>query len=403
MDKIKLCLNREKKYVVACSFGPDSMALLDAAIKEKLNIVVVHVNYRKRKESQSEQDNLTLFCNKANIKLYVLDLLGQKAKGNFQKWAREKRYEFFKEIVEKEGADAVLVAHQQDDVIETYLMQKKRKNFVKNYGISRENEIFGVKIIRPLLAYTKKEIGQYNYEHKVPFAIDKSNLEDEYFRNKIRHSIVEKLSADERKEILKEINQSDKRNELSKTTLSRTEFMNVEYEDLVLFLDLLMNKVGEHRDISRKYVLAIKNASLNKTNQRYKISKSVWIELDYENVYFVNGSKIKNYMFQIEKQGSNEFIEIDFSNGAKDRGISELPAMLTIKKCDKKDKLIIKNYSSEIRRLFIDWKMPLFLREIWPGVYDEKGNLIYVPRYRLDFKDDHESKFQIDTEYFLKF
>ena len=47
--------------------------------------------------------------------------------------------------------------------------------------------------------------------------------------------------------------------------------------------------------------------------------------------------------------------------------------------------------------------MPLFLREIWPGIYDENSNLIYVPRYRKNFKDKHKSKFKIRTEYFTEF
>ena len=147
MEQIRLNLDKSKKYVIACSFGPDSMALLDAAIKEKLNIVVAHVNYRKRDASQFEQDSLMTYCEDRNIKICVLDLKGVKSKGNFQEWAREKRYEFFKEALQKEDADAVLVAHQEDDLIETYLMQKKRGNFAKNPGISGEIELKGIKII----------------------------------------------------------------------------------------------------------------------------------------------------------------------------------------------------------------------------------------------------------------
>ena len=96
MKEIRLNLDKSKKYVIACSFGPDSMALLSAAIKEKLNIVVAHVNYRKREAAITEQQELTKFCDERNIKLYVLDLLNVKEEGNFQDWARRKRYEFFK-------------------------------------------------------------------------------------------------------------------------------------------------------------------------------------------------------------------------------------------------------------------------------------------------------------------
>ena len=403
MEQIKLSLDKNLKYVVACSFGPDSMALLDLAIKEGLNIVVAHVNYRKRKASQMEQESLQKFCLDREISIYVLDLLNQKPTGNFQEWARNKRYEFFKEIVEKEKADAVLVAHQEDDLIETYLMQKKRGNLVKKYGISRENELFGVKIIRPLLGYSKSTLLKYDKENNVPYSIDESNLTDHYTRNKIRHSVVEKMNEQERREMLEEIRNADFVVDHLKTKFDKSEFLKLSYEIIVRTLDYFMTLIGEHRDLSEKYISEIKKAFETKTNQRFEITKSLWLELDYDEVYLVNATKVKSYKFEIAHRGMNEFIDIDFSDGAEDRGIQNLPFKLIIKNCGKNDKLIIKDYSSEIHRLFIDWKMPIFLREIWPGIYDEKGQLIYVPRYRKNFKDEHKSKFKINTDYFLEF
>ena len=403
MELNNLSLDKNKKYVVACSFGPDSMALLDMAIKDGLDVVVAHINYRKRDASQAEQDNLQKFCDERKIKLYILDLINQIPRGNFQDWARKKRYEFFKIVAEKEGAFAVLVAHQQDDVIETYLMQKNRGNFVKNYGISQENELFGVKIIRPLLGFSKQDLKQYDIENNVPFSIDESNLTDYYTRNKIRHSVVEKMSAEERTAIILEIENLVQPKTDIKTQFSKNEFLELSYESLVKTFDYFMQQKYEHKDISEKFINEIKSAFKSKTNLRYEITKSIWLELDYDEVYIVNAAKVVSYKFEVSQKGKNDFIEIDFSNGAEDRGIKELPPKFVAKNCSKNDSLIIKDYCSSIRRLFIDWKMPLFLREIWPGIYDENNQLIYVPRYRKNFKDEHKSKFKIDTEYFLKF
>lgn len=403
MELNKLSLDKNKKYVVACSFGPDSMALLDMAIKDGLDVVVAHVNYRKRDASQAEQDNLQKFCDERKIKLYILDLINQIPTGNFQDWARKKRYEFFKTVAEKEDAFAVLVAHQQDDVIETYLMQKNRGNFVKNYGISRENELFGVKIIRPLLRFSKQDLKQYDIENNVPFSIDESNLTDHYTRNKIRHSVVEKMSAEERAAIILEIENLVQPEAEIKTQFYKNEFLELSYESLLKTLDYFMQQKHEHKDISEKFIKEVKSAFKSKTNLRYEITKSIWLELDYDVVYIVNASRVANYKFEVSQKGKNDFIEIDFSNGAEDRGIKELPPKFVVKNCCKNDSLIIKDYSSSVRRLFIDWKMPLFLREIWPGIYDENNHLLYVPRYRKNFKDEHKSKFKIHTEYFLKF
>ena len=403
MERIDLKLDRSKKYVIACSFGPDSMALLSAAIEEKLNIVVAHVNYRKRDASAYEQEALTKFCNERNIKICILDLLGQKSTGNFQDWARKVRYLFFKEVAEKEQADYVLVAHNEDDLIETYLMQKNRGNFVKNYGISEKNEVFGVKIQRPLLHFSKQDLQRYDDENKVPYSIDESNLTDQYQRNKIRHNVVQKMSKHERQNVLEEIKNFANAKVEFKTEFNKNDFLKLTYEQIVILLDNYMQKGCEHRNISEKFVDQIKTTFVSKPTHRYKITESVLLELDYESIYIVNAKRLDSYSLVIKGKFTNDWIDLDFSMGAEDRGMTDLPHEFIIKNCDKNDKLIIKDYTSQVRRLFIDWKMPLFLREIWPGIYDKNGNLLYVPRYRKTFKDDHKSKLKIDTKYFLKF
>lgn len=403
MKKVNLNLEKNKKYVIACSYGPDSMALLDAAIKEKLDIVVAHVNYRKRKVAIDEQSNLTEYCKKRNIQIFVLDLLGVKHEGNFQEWAREIRYKFFKETLEKVGADCVLVAHQEDDVLETYLMQKKRGNYVKFAGISGENELFGVKIVRPLLGYSKQFLQDYDDENNVPYSIDESNLTDHYTRNIFRHHIVQKLSPDERIELLNEISEINSRKIVVKDTYTKEEFLKASYEEIIVLLNQYMDKINEHRDISHKFVDEIKKGFSSKNTLRIEITKSFFIECDYGDVYFVNNTKIHDYKESFTNKLKNAFLDIDFSNGTEDRNVDMKNMQVFVKNCDKNDKIIIKNYSSKIRRLFIDWKMPLFLREIWPGIYDEKGTLIYVPRYKKNFEDKHTSKFVINTKYFEEF
>lgn len=401
MKKVKINLGKDRKYVIACSFGPDSMALLHAAYESSYDIVVAHVNYHKRDVSNYEQASLEKYCAKRKIPCEVLDTNGLKSEGNFQEWARELRYKFFAEVVKKYNADSVLVAHQQDDLIETYLMQKKRGNFVKNYGIAEENEIFGVKVLRPLLGYTKKELLDFDISSEVPFSIDESNLTNHYERNKIRHNTVEKMSPADREKIISEIRKHEKHFPLDKKVFTLDEFRQVSYEDFVLMIDERMNKLNEHRDVSKGYFNEIKKAALSKSNVQFKLSKDLLMEKDYNSVRFINLEKLSSYSFEFEKVFKNEFIEIDFSKGAQDRGIKE--NHLIVKNCGKNDLYKINGYFTKVRRLFIDWKLPKYLREVWPGIYDKNGNLIYVPRYRETLSDKHTSKFKIDTDYFLTF
>ena len=53
-----LNLDKNKKYLLACSFGPDSMALFDMLLKEGYKFAVAHVNYRLRSEADDEEISL---------------------------------------------------------------------------------------------------------------------------------------------------------------------------------------------------------------------------------------------------------------------------------------------------------------------------------------------------------
>ena len=393
---LKLNLDKSKKYVVACSFGPDSMALLYLSLKNNLNIVVAHVNYHKRNVSNFEQQSLTQFCNENNIKIEVLDTANLIVSGNFQEWARETRYNFFKKVAQKYDADGVLVAHQEDDVIETYLMQKNRKNLVKYWGIREENEILGVKVFRPLLSYSKQELLDYDIDNKIPYSIDESNLTDHYSRNKVRHSVVEKLTKEERKNLILEIKNLQKVDEKFVPKISYKKFSKMSYENVVRFIDFFMEKQGEHRDLSAKFVEEIQKSFATSANISFKITDHVTISKMYDDVEITNPNDFFAYELIVDKKAKNEFIEVDFTTGAEDRGIKKEDFPLFVRNVNPKDKIKVKDYFVEVRRQFINWKMPTHLRKMWPGIYNKNNELIYVPRYRKDFADNHKSIFKID-------
>ena len=122
-----LNLSKEKKYLLACSGGPDSMALFKMLLNNNISFDVALVNYHKRKESVIEEESVRNYCLMHNIEFYLLDTRILNVTGNFQSWARKVRYDFFSEIINKGGYDALLTAHQKDDLIETYIFQKRRK------------------------------------------------------------------------------------------------------------------------------------------------------------------------------------------------------------------------------------------------------------------------------------
>ena len=195
MEKILKTLKnklKNEKVLIACSTGIDSMVLLDLVMKTLTvdNIVIAHVNHKKREQSEIEEKYITDFSKEHNIKCYIkqLDLIHD---GNFQSIARNKRYEFFLEVAEKEQIKYILLAHHADDNLETIIMRFLKSSSIKGYGgIEVESNLKNYILYRPLLKKSKKEIAIYATTNKIKFFEDSSNSELDYTRNRIRHLIT---------------------------------------------------------------------------------------------------------------------------------------------------------------------------------------------------------------------
>jgi len=191
--------------LLACSGGPDSMALLDMEWKKGTELFVCHVNYRKRPTAQRDEDIVRDYCLKHGIAMAVL--YPHYETGNFQAWARDVRYEFFCRQARKQGIGTVLTAHQQDDLLETFVFQKERRMLCDWYGLKYRTKRQDLTIERPLLGWRKQDLEDYCRRNQVPFGIDESNLTDAYARNRIRHGMKE----EERPVLLREISLANRR------------------------------------------------------------------------------------------------------------------------------------------------------------------------------------------------
>lgn len=183
-------------YLLAVSGGADSMVLLylfNTLQISGCSFQVAHVNYKLRgKDSDLDQKTVEDFCVQNNIKfhLYEVSEKDQKPENSIQLWARELRYDFFKQIQQRENLNFLVTAHHLNDQLETFII-----NLSKASGI---NGLTGIpmndnNIIRPLLNFTKEEIYDFAKENKVQFREDLSNKKSDYLRNQIRNEIVPKL------------------------------------------------------------------------------------------------------------------------------------------------------------------------------------------------------------------
>ena len=398
-----LNLDKNKNYLLACSFGPDSMALFDMLLKDGYHFSAALVNYHLRPESSDEMNNFIHYCDAHKISYHIKDLVNGIVGLNIEAECRRIRYEFFAQLVGTFKYDAVLVAHNQDDHIETYIMQKKRQNLVSFYGIQEKTTINGVTIIRPLLNKTKKELLDYCHDNNVPFAIDSTNFDERYLRNKIRHQILANMTPEEREDILKEID--EKNAELKKIIdglkgLDLTDVHALKKMDVIQLayaLNLLTQAFNHSIYISLKQAKEIEKILLKKTgNIDIPIRKGIVLRKSYSKVEVVSPSKVA-YAYVITGPSifDCEYFYLDFTGNTNNRNVSKDDYPLTIRTYHRGDKYKIKDYLVSVRRLFIDWKMPLSLRQRWPIILNNEGKIIYIPRYQKDFVPDKETNFYV--------
>ncbi|RUA09240.1 MAG: tRNA lysidine(34) synthetase TilS, partial [Fusobacteria bacterium] len=135
LRKFKILNNEEKlieygdKIILAMSGGPDSVFLYELLknIKKDMNLTIyfAHINHDLRgKDSDNDEkfvielgktENVKAYTKKVNIKEYAkIKNISEEEAG------REIRYGFFRELKDKLGATKVALAHNEDDVVETF-------------------------------------------------------------------------------------------------------------------------------------------------------------------------------------------------------------------------------------------------------------------------------------------
>ena len=396
-----LNLEKNRHYLLACSFGPDSMALFDMLLKEGYKFSVAHVNYHLRKESNEEESKLRDFCVEHNIGIYVRDVNEVLGESNLEMKCREIRYNFFISVMKENKFDALLVAHQEDDLIETYLMQKRRKNLVNYFGIKEISYFSDIEIIRPLLRYRKEELMMYCRMFNVPYAIDKTNLEDHFLRNQIRHSVVEKLSPIERKDILSEIDQANEKLSQIFITISKINDNKIDSYLRLNDVEFLYAIVALGRKLKPDFIVSKKQGEelrkvleSNKPNIALNVDGLCFFK-EYDVLGFREFDENLDYFYDMVEPGilDTPYFFLDFTVDSSNRNVKEDDYPLIIRNAHKDDEYEISGYKKELRRLFIDWKMPESARNRWPIIVNKDGIIVYVPRYQKDFVPEENCNF----------
>ncbi len=195
------CLIEKDDHVLAgVSGGPDSMCMLvvlrELSQKIKYRLTVAHFNHMLRgEESDGDAKFVKDHCSSLAIPFVGgeedVSTWRKKHGGSREEAARTLRYRFFKEEAERLSANKIALAHHADDQAETVLMR-----ILRGAGTGGLAGILPVRnglYIRPLLFVTQNEIHSYLKKNKLPFREDRSNLEPDCLRNRVRLQLMPEL------------------------------------------------------------------------------------------------------------------------------------------------------------------------------------------------------------------
>jgi len=196
IKKYKL-IQKGERIVVGVSGGPDSVALLyllNSLKKElKIRLYIAHLDHMLRSDSYKDREFVESLSRKLKIPITTTQInIKELAKrGSVEEIARNLRLGFFFKVAKDVKAKKIALGHNLDDQAETVLMRMLRGTGLYGLsGILPKRNIAGFEIIRPLIEVRRKEIEGFLKRKKIKPRIDVSNLEDIYFRNKIRNKLL---------------------------------------------------------------------------------------------------------------------------------------------------------------------------------------------------------------------
>lgn len=393
-------LDKTKKYLVAVSGGADSMALLDMAKKEGLDLVVAHVNYHFRESSNRDELIVKTYCSKHNIPFYK-DEPKKEEKGNLEQWARESRYKFFKKIYDEVNASKLLVAHHRDDVIETYIFKQNRSSIGEYLTLPKNNYMFGMNIYRPLYEQNKKSLLDYCYHNNIVFGEDETNKSSVYTRNKIRKELLSKNEEELNNLFINIVKENEKWMENLGNILKEykgekelifSKLLNetIDSQILILYYYITSNYKSSAlaRNLSRNRILDMLEKLKNKANIEIKLIDDFYLVKEYDKL-FVKKMIFENYEYTLEKF---EFLKTPYFEiglfGKNMEGVHVLNEdyPLTIRPYKTTDVIVIKDGHKKVSRLYIDKKISREIRNLLPVVLNNKNEVLLIPGIYKDLK-----------------
>lgn len=282
--------------LIGVSGGPDSICLLYILnkLKDKLGfeIFVAHINHMIRKEAMEETKYVQDFCKSLQVECFIkkaniLDI-AKKGKKGIEETGRKIRYEFFDEIANKIGAKKIVTAHNNNDKVETIIM-----NILRGSGTSGLKGLMPIrneKYIKPLIECKREDIEEYCIENNLNPKYDKSNNDNTYIRNKIRNIVIPYIKKEFNPNILDTINRLSE--VITEEDLYISNIVEEKYTELLLENDIVKKQIildlkkfnSLELVIRRKLILYTINKLLGTTNGIEKVNIDDIVKLCNNNI-----------------------------------------------------------------------------------------------------------------------
>jgi tRNA(Ile)-lysidine synthase len=189
--------------LIAYSGGPDSTVLLDLACRLRGQrapgfalLRAVHVHHGLLDQADAWADHCIEQCRARDVDLDLCRVQVARGRG-VEAGARQARYGALAQSARDCGAQLLLTAHHADDRIETFLLQWLRgagpAGLAGVAGV-RALQAGGVRLVRPLLEVSRRQIEAYARRHGLAAVHDPSNADARYARNALRLQVLPELA-----------------------------------------------------------------------------------------------------------------------------------------------------------------------------------------------------------------
>ena len=277
--KNKLDTLNKKKYLVAVSGGPDSLALVALTkaynYRKKIQFHYVLVDHNIRTNSRQEAKKVKKILKKKQINLRIF-LNKKKITRNIQAEARDSRYQILVNYCKKNNIKIILTAHNLEDQVETFFIRLSRGSGLKGLSAMKPLSVINnhVKLYRPLLDTEKKFLIKISKKTFGKFIKDPSNNNFKFLRTKIRNlKKTLENSGIKYERIFKSIQNLS----ISKNTLEG--YLNKIFKELIykkkkeIFINL-----KKYEELNKDIKIALINESVKRLKKNYYDLRSKKVE-----------------------------------------------------------------------------------------------------------------------------